>query len=62
MSDLAHWLTIGEAAHRLHLSVRTVERLIASGELRSVKVHGARRVPVPELAAYEQRLLDGQAS
>ena len=47
-------LTVGEAAEQLHLSQSTVKNLIRDGRLRSIKVGGARRVPVDaisELAA-----------
>ncbi len=40
----AELVTPGEAARRLGVSVRTVQRLVARGELASAKVGGARRV------------------
>jgi excisionase family DNA binding protein len=52
------WLTVPQTARRTGLSERTIWSLIASGELRSIKVGSARRVPVCELAALEARLLD----
>jgi excisionase family DNA binding protein len=44
-------LRIEEAADRLSLSRATVVRLLASGQLASVKIGSARRIPV---AALEQ--------
>ena len=54
------WLTVKETAQRLHLSDRMVQHLIQSGELRSVKVGRARRIPSTEICAYEARLLEKQ--
>ena len=42
-------LTVGEAADSLRLSVRSVYRLLSSGELRSVRIGSRRFVPVEEL-------------
>jgi excisionase family DNA binding protein len=47
-------LTVAEAAEQLHLGQSTVKNLIRQGRLRSIKVGGARRIPVDaisELAA-----------
>lgn len=40
----AEAVTPAEAARRLGLSLRTVQRMVKAGELASVKVGGARRV------------------
>lgn len=49
-------LTAERAAERLSLGRTTVYGLIASGELASVKVGRARRVPAGALDAYVARL------
>jgi excisionase family DNA binding protein len=48
-------LTIQEAADRLRVSVRTVEREIAAGKLRAFKVRRLTRIPEPELQGYISR-------
>jgi excisionase family DNA binding protein len=50
-------LTIAETAAHLRLGKRTVERLIATGELRSVKI-GRRRLVRPEEADRYLRLAE----
>jgi excisionase family DNA binding protein len=59
MPDL---ITVDDAAARLSLSRRTIHKLIADGTLRSVKIGGARRIPVDALDDYladdEQAQLD----
>lgn len=45
-------LTVEEAARRLRLGRTLVYRLIASGELESVKVGRLRRIPADCLPAY----------
>ena len=45
-----------EVAEVLSLGLTTVKALIASGELRSVKVRGARRVSAQALADYVAQL------
>ncbi len=42
----------GQVATLLHVSRRTVERLIRKGELRSAKVGGQRRITKAELERY----------
>lgn len=49
MTDL---LTTAEVAQRLRLGRRTVERLIAAGELRSVKIRSRRLVRSDEVERY----------
>jgi excisionase family DNA binding protein len=45
-------LTVREVAGRLRLSVTRVGELIRSGELRSYKIDGSRRVDSRDLAAF----------
>ncbi len=49
-------ITKAEAAERLGVSVRTVERLIAAGRLPLVHVEGAARLRVADLEAYVDAL------
>lgn len=48
-------LTILEAAEELRVSDATIERLIASGALQSVKIRGARRITRAAIEAYVNR-------
>ena len=50
-------ITKAEAAERLAVSVRTVERLIAGGRLPLVHVEGAARLRVADLEAYVDALV-----
>ncbi|MFN8223397.1 MAG: excisionase family DNA-binding protein [Gaiellales bacterium] len=45
-------LTRTEVAERLKISVRTVDRLLARGELRAIRVGSRRRVTIAELDRY----------
>lgn len=45
-------LTVREVMRRLGLKERTVRELLATGELPSVKIGGARRVETAELEAF----------
>lgn len=45
-------LTVGEVADRLAVSKRTVETMIAEGELKPVRVRGARRFERTAIDAY----------
>jgi excisionase family DNA binding protein len=45
-------LTLTEAAERLRCSKSTLERLVATGELRSIRVRSRRLVRVADLEAY----------
>jgi excisionase family DNA binding protein len=45
-------VTYQAAASLLAVSVRTVQRLVAAGTLKSIGVRGARRIRVAEVAAY----------
>jgi excisionase family DNA binding protein len=49
-------LTKREAAERLRISLRTIERLISAGRLPLVHVEGAARVRVADLERYVQGL------
>jgi excisionase family DNA binding protein len=51
-----HYLSLKEAAEQMHLSTRTVHRMIISGELSSVKIRRCRRVA----QSVVQELLSGQ--
>lgn len=56
-------LTLNEAARRLSVCRRTLERLIAAGEFpRPVKVAGSTRVPVADVEAYVARLTRGRGA
>jgi len=50
-------ITKAEAAERLAVSVRTVERLITAGRLPLVHVEGAARLRVADLEAYVDALI-----
>ncbi len=52
MSEPVQLLTLAQVAQRLALSRRTVQRLIAAGELRAVRFGRAVRVTERELAAF----------
>lgn len=47
---------VKEAAQQLGVSVTTTRNLIMSGQLRSVKIGQARRVPAEALQEYVRRL------
>ncbi|HVZ65646.1 MAG TPA: helix-turn-helix domain-containing protein [Lacunisphaera sp.] len=62
MSDVSsgalQLLTLPEAAQRLGVCRRSLERLIAAGEFpRPLKVRGSSRVPSSDVATYVARLL-----
>jgi len=50
-------LTVPQAARALAISRSKLYELIASGALRSVRVHGSRRIPRKALEDYIDRLL-----
>jgi excisionase family DNA binding protein len=54
-------VTKGEAAERLGVSVRTVERLVATGQLRQVHVERLARFRVSDLEAYVDSLSEDRA-
>ena len=47
-------ITIPAAAELLHLSIRTVERMVATGALRSIRIGGSRRIPRAALDALAE--------
>jgi excisionase family DNA binding protein len=49
-------LTVADAARALSLSRTTIYELFASGELRSVRIGRARRIPVDALHDYAARV------
>lgn len=51
------YLTILEVAGRLQCSRATVYRLIADGDLKSVKVRGSRRITPASFDRYERRIM-----
>jgi excisionase family DNA binding protein len=51
-------LRVEQAAQRLGLGRTLTYRLIQTGELRSIKVAGARRVLVSDLAEFVARIRD----
>jgi excisionase family DNA binding protein len=53
-------LRVEDAAHRLQVSRAQLYRLIASGEVGSVKIGASRRVPVRCLDAFVDRLIADQ--
>jgi excisionase family DNA binding protein len=50
VSSMATTFTLDDAAEATKLSRRTIERRVAAGEIASVKIGRARRVPADELA------------
>jgi excisionase family DNA binding protein len=50
MTDDLRAYTLPEAAERLDVSVRTLQRMAARGELRLISLGSAKRVPASELA------------
>jgi excisionase family DNA binding protein len=58
MYDSPQLLTPERAAERLDLGRTKVYELIATGELESVKIGRARRVPADAIATYIKRLRD----
>lgn len=51
-------LKVDDAAHRLNISRAQIYRLMAAGELRSVSIGTARRVPAAALDEYVARLVE----
>jgi len=60
LPDVRLLLTTAQAAERLGLSRATIQRLLASGELASVHVGRAHRIPVTDLERFVERLRNGQ--
>ena len=57
MAKVSLVLAIGEFAEALHVSTRTVRRLIDTGGIRAIRVAGVIRIPRSEL----ERLLSSDA-
>lgn len=55
-------LRVEEAARRLGIGRSSMYRLITAGEIESVRVGGLRRIPVPCLDEYVDRLRHGTAA
>jgi excisionase family DNA binding protein len=51
-------LTVPEAAEALAISRSKLYELFAAGLVRSVRIHGSRRVPIEALETYIAHLLD----
>ena len=47
-----------EAAERMGVSTDTIDRLIADGSLKSIKIRAARLIPASEIEAYIARQLE----
>lgn len=45
-------LTVGEAAAKLHVSTRTVWRMVADGELKMIHIRGCARVYLRSVEEY----------
>ncbi len=52
MADTIRALTPAEVAERLHLHLRTVQRLIANGSLRAIRVGRVWRVPLQAVEEF----------
>ena len=61
MMDDRLLVTVEAAAQRLGLSRGTVYPLVLSGDIPSIKIGRARRIPVDEVEAWIERKLDIQA-
>jgi excisionase family DNA binding protein len=51
-ADDLHAFTFSQVAERLGISLATVERMVARGELRELRVGRAVRISAPELRRY----------
>jgi excisionase family DNA binding protein len=54
-------LTVNQVAARLNISRSLVYDLVLSGQLPSIKIQKARRIPVAELEAFINKQLQGDA-
>lgn len=61
ITELPQLLTLPQAAQRLAVNRRTVERQIAAGHLHAVKIGSATRIEVAELMRYLESLRPPQA-
>jgi len=59
--DPERLLTKGEAADLLGVSTRTVDKLVHAGEITSLKIGRARRIPRKALLAYIRAKTNGRA-
>lgn len=55
----AKYLTTKQAAQRLNVAVRTVQDLVARGELPALRIGRAIRIPVAALERWEQQHTEG---
>jgi excisionase family DNA binding protein len=55
VAEGARLLTIAEVAYALHIGKRSVWRLIAAGELESVRIGRSVRVPIEKLETLIER-------
>jgi len=61
--EVQHLLPIPEAAHRLTVSVRTLERLIASRQFpEPVRINRSRRVLLSDLNGYLEKITGARRS
>lgn len=60
--DALGMFTVPEAAARMSLGKRTVWRMVASGEIESVKRGRSRRIPRQAVADYIKKLRTGNGS
>ncbi|MEW2356408.1 helix-turn-helix domain-containing protein [Spirillospora sp. NPDC029432] len=51
-------LTVPEAAKALAISRSKLYQLLATGDIRSIRIDGSRRVPLDALNAYINALMD----
>jgi len=61
MQESLYLLTVERTAQRLEIGRTKVYELIAAGELESIKIGAARRIPVEALHAYIERLRADQS-
>ena len=61
-ADDSMLLTIPDCARLLTVSARTIESLVASGQLASLRIGRARRIPRTAITEYVDRLLSEQAN
>lgn len=59
--DDRHLIRVEDAAERLSLSRSTIYQIIARGELRTVHVGRAVRIPAAEVIAFAERLAETEA-
>jgi excisionase family DNA binding protein len=62
MGDIALLVSVDEAASRLSIGERLTKRLIATGELPSVKIGARRLIHRRDLEQFAERLREGVPS